>query len=50
LKLETEERARAGLFWRSNTLLIPGVSNLEFFESLCDAQREARGEDAITFR
>lgn len=49
LEMETEERARAGLFLAFQyPVEIPGVSNLEFLKASVDAQREARGEDAIT--
>ncbi len=48
-EMETEERARAGLFLAFQyPVEIPGVSNLEFLKASVDAQREARGEDAIT--
>lgn len=49
LEMETEDRARAGLFLAFQyPVEIPGVSNLEFLKASVDAQREARGEDAIT--
>ena len=49
LEMETEERARAGLFLAFQyPVEIPGVSNLEFLKASVDAQREARGEEAIT--
>ena len=49
LDMETEDRARAGLFLAFQyPVEIPGVSNLEFLKASVDAQREARGEDAIT--
>ena len=48
-EMEAEERARAGLFLAFQyPVEIPGVSNLEFLKASVDAQREARGEDAIT--
>jgi Fe-S cluster assembly ATP-binding protein len=49
LEMETEDRARAGLFLAFQyPVEIPGVSNLEFLKASVDAQREARGESAIT--
>ncbi|MBJ7539196.1 Fe-S cluster assembly ATPase SufC [Marinomonas transparens] len=49
LEMETEERARAGLFLAFQyPVEIPGVSNLEFLKASVDAQRLARGEEAIT--
>ncbi|UDV04890.1 Fe-S cluster assembly ATPase SufC [Marinomonas profundi] len=49
LDMEVEDRARAGLFLAFQyPVEIPGVSNLEFLKASVDAQREARGEDAIT--
>jgi Fe-S cluster assembly ATP-binding protein len=49
LDMETEDRARAGLFLAFQyPVENPGVSNLEFLKASVDAQREARGEDAIT--
>ncbi|MGR0278310.1 Fe-S cluster assembly ATPase SufC [Marinomonas dokdonensis] len=49
LEMETEERARAGLFLAFQyPVEIPGVSNLEFLKAAVDAQREARGEEAVT--
>jgi Fe-S cluster assembly ATP-binding protein len=49
LELEAEERARAGLFMAFQyPVEIPGVSNLEFLKASVDAQREARGEDALS--
>lgn len=49
LEMETEDRARAGLFLAFQyPVEIPGVSNLEFLKASVDAQREARGEDAIS--
>ncbi|MCB1700791.1 MAG: Fe-S cluster assembly ATPase SufC [Pseudomonadales bacterium] len=53
LDLETEERARLGLFLAFQyPVEIPGVSNMEFLKAAVDAQREQRGEkpiDAVTF-
>ncbi|AFU98156.1 Fe-S cluster assembly ATPase SufC [Simiduia agarivorans] len=49
LALETEERARAGLFLAFQyPVEIPGVSNLEFLKASVDAVRKARGEDALS--
>lgn len=49
LEMEAEDRARAGLFLAFQyPVEIPGVSNLEFLKASVDAQRQARGEDAIT--
>lgn len=49
LELEPEDRARAGLFLAFQyPVEIPGVSNLEFLKAAVDAQREARGEEAIS--
>lgn len=49
LDMEVEERARAGLFLAFQyPVEIPGVSNLEFLKAAVDAQREARGEEAVT--
>ncbi|WP_369920742.1 Fe-S cluster assembly ATPase SufC [Marinomonas polaris] len=49
LEMETEDRARAGLFLAFQyPVEIPGVSNLEFLKASVDAQRKARGEDVIT--
>ena len=49
LDMEAEERARAGLFLAFQyPVEIPGVSNLEFLKAAVDAQREARGEEAIS--
>lgn len=48
-ELEPEERARAGLFLAFQyPVEIPGVSNLEFLKAAVDAQREARGEEALS--
>lgn len=45
LELETEERARAGLFLAFQyPVEIPGVSNLEFLKAAVDSQHKARGE------
>ncbi len=53
LELDTEERARLGLFLAFQyPVEIPGVSNMEFLKAAVDAQREQRGEkpiDAVTF-
>jgi len=53
LALETEERARLGLFLAFQyPVEIPGVSNMEFLKAAVDAQRDYRGEkpiDAVTF-
>ena len=53
LELETEERARLGIFLAFQyPVEIPGVSNMEFLKAAVDAQREQRGEkaiDAVTF-
>lgn len=52
-ELETEERARLGLFLAFQyPVEIPGVSNMEFLKAAVDAQREQRGEkpiDAVSF-
>lgn len=49
LDLEPEERAREGVFLAFQyPVEIPGVSNLEFLKAAVDAQREARGEEAIS--
>ncbi len=49
LELEAEERARAGLFLAFQyPVEIPGVSNLEFLKAAVDAQRAARGEEALS--
>jgi len=49
LELDAEERARAGLFLAFQyPVEIPGVSNLEFMKAAVDAQREARGEEALS--
>ncbi len=53
LSLETEERARAGIFLAFQyPVEIPGVSNMEFLKASVDAIREYRNEapmDAIAF-
>ncbi|GAB1256648.1 Fe-S cluster assembly ATPase SufC [Aurantivibrio plasticivorans] len=49
LDLETEERAREGLFLAFQyPVEIPGVSNMEFMKAAVDAQRLSRGEEAIS--
>lgn len=48
LELETEDRARAGLFLAFQyPVEIPGVSNMEFLKASVDAVREKRGEEAL---
>ncbi|TVZ39623.1 Fe-S cluster assembly ATP-binding protein [Alteromonadaceae bacterium 2753L.S.0a.02] len=53
LEMDTEERARAGLFLAFQyPVEIPGVSNMEFMKAAVDAVREYRGEaplDAVSF-
>lgn len=53
LDLETEERARAGLFLAFQyPVEIPGVSNMEFLKASVDAVRESQGLpalDAVSF-
>jgi Fe-S cluster assembly ATP-binding protein len=53
LEMETEERARAGIFLAFQyPVEIPGVSNMEFLKASVDAVREQRGEaalDAVNF-
>ena len=53
LTMETEERARAGLFLAFQyPVEIPGVSNMEFLKASVDAMREHRGQapiDAVGF-
>lgn len=53
LDMETEERAREGLFLAFQyPVEIPGVSNMEFLKASVDAMAEHRGEqapDAVTF-
>jgi len=47
-ELETEERAREGLFLAFQyPVEIPGVSNMEFLKASVDAVREHRGLDAL---
>lgn len=47
-QLETEERAREGLFLAFQyPVEIPGVSNMEFLKASIDAVREHRGEEGI---
>ncbi|HEY9034919.1 MAG TPA: Fe-S cluster assembly ATPase SufC [Pseudomonadales bacterium] len=51
LAMDTEERARAGLFLAFQyPVEIPGVSNLEFLKAAVDAQRSARGEEPLSSR
>ena len=48
LALETEERARLGIFLAFQyPVEIPGVSNMEFLKASVDTLREHRGEDAL---
>ncbi|ADZ90484.1 Fe-S cluster assembly ATPase SufC [Marinomonas mediterranea] len=48
-EMETEERARAGLFLAFQyPVEIPGVSNLEFLKAAVDATREANGQEAVS--
>lgn len=48
LELETEDRAREGLFLAFQyPVEIPGVSNMEFLKASVDAVREHRGDDAL---
>lgn len=48
LDMETEERAREGLFLAFQyPVEIPGVSNMEFLKTAVDAVREHRGEEPI---
>lgn len=53
LEMDTEERARAGVFLAFQyPVEIPGVSNMEFLKASVDAVREQRGEpalDAVSF-
>ena len=53
LELDTEERARLGLFLAFQyPVEIPGVSNMEFLKAAVDAMREQRGlapVDAVSF-
>lgn len=49
LAMETEDRARAGLFLAFQyPVEIPGVSNLEFLKAAVDAQRKARSESDLS--
>lgn len=49
LNLEPHERAAAGLFLGFQyPVEIPGVSNLQFLREALNAQRRARGEEALT--
>lgn len=49
LDMEPEERGCAGLFLAFQyPVEIPGVSNMEFMKAAVDAQREARGEEALS--
>ena len=49
LDLEPHERAAAGLFLGCQyPVEIPGVSNLQFLREALNAQRRARGEEALT--
>jgi len=49
LDLEPHERASAGLFLGFQyPVEIPGVSNLQFLREALNAQRRARGEEALT--
>ena len=48
LELDTEERARLGLFLAFQyPVEIPGVSNMEFLKAAVDAMREQRGMEPI---
>ena len=48
LEMETEERARAGVFLAFQyPVEIPGVSNMEFLKAAVDAVREQRGHEAL---
>jgi Fe-S cluster assembly ATP-binding protein len=48
LAMETEERARAGVFLAFQyPVEIPDVSNMEFLKAAVDAVREHRGEEAL---
>jgi len=48
LELDTEERAREGLFLAFQyPVEIPGVSNMEFMKASVDAVREHRGQPAL---
>ncbi|GGE49514.1 ABC transporter ATP-binding protein [Halopseudomonas oceani] len=49
LEMETEERAREGLFLAFQyPVEIPGVSNMEFLKAAVDAKRKHRGLDEIS--
>ncbi|MBT1062808.1 Fe-S cluster assembly ATPase SufC [Bowmanella sp. Y26] len=49
LELETQERAREGLFLAFQyPVEIPGVSNMEFMKESVNAMREARGEEPLS--
>ncbi|MGK0500855.1 MAG: Fe-S cluster assembly ATP-binding protein [Oceanicoccus sp.] len=51
LDMDAEDRARAGLFLAFQyPVEIPGVSNMEFMKASVDAQRKARGEEALSSR
>ena len=48
LEMDTEERARAGVFLAFQyPVEIPGVSNMEFLKAAVDAVREQRGDEAL---
>ena len=49
LEMETEERAREGLFLAFQyPVEIPGVSNMEFLKAAVDAKRKHQGLDEIS--
>ncbi len=49
LEMEPEERAAAGLFLAFQyPVEVPGVANMTFLKTALNAQRKARGEDALT--
>ncbi|WP_269687284.1 MULTISPECIES: Fe-S cluster assembly ATPase SufC [Halopseudomonas] len=49
LEMETEERAREGLFLAFQyPVEIPGVSNMEFLKAAVDAKRKHQGRDEIS--
>jgi len=49
LELETEERAREGIFLAFQyPVEIPGVGNMTFLRTAVNAQRKARGQDEIS--
>jgi Fe-S cluster assembly ATP-binding protein len=49
LELETEDRARAGVFLAFQyPVEIPGVSNMEFLKASVDSIRTARGQDSMS--